>query len=389
LALGLLAIRLVLLYWRATRVPRLVVTTDWLWEKALAEERLRARWQKYRTGASLALHLIVLGLVTIAVAGPLIPGPRYVAIIVDNGRTMQAKDGTGTRLDAAKSKAREIVASLRECDKAIVFSCAGQPSQQTGMTSDRETLLSAIDGIAASDVAPAMEWAVATVERVAIDQAAKIEKVVITDGCSGDSKQISEAPGVRREIVGTSRGHVSITRLSARMSVGLDSLLVELQNQGDADARGRLEFKFTKDPKAKLYLQVDGKPLEGERGFEIIVPKNGRYENQLTIQQPAVGTIEVRFASNDKSADDGLNDQTASVIILLGDPPTDDVTYAPGTSRSATSHGVDLRVPPELKSNVPGEYTKPAPLPLWIYPAGLALVLMVIEWCLYQQRWLC
>jgi hypothetical protein len=48
---------------------------------------------------------------------------------------------------------------------------------------------------------------------------------------------------------------------------------------------------------------------------------------------------------------------------------------------------IDLRVHNDLGSDASAlALPKPWP-PLWIVPAALAAVLLIIEWCLYQRRW--
>ena len=58
LLLLLLLVPVGLLYWLRLRVPRVVVGTGLFWQKALAEEPLRARWQRWRTPVSLMLHVL-------------------------------------------------------------------------------------------------------------------------------------------------------------------------------------------------------------------------------------------------------------------------------------------------------------------------------------------
>jgi hypothetical protein len=56
-------------------------------------------------------------------------------------------------------------------------------------------------------------------------------------------------------------------------------------------------------------------------------------------------------------------------------------------SASGPDTMIDLRVPRDIGSNASAlVLPKPWP-PLWIVPAALAAVLLIIEWCLYQRRW--
>jgi hypothetical protein len=71
------------------------------------------------------------------------------------------------------------------------------------------------------------------------------------------------------------------------------------------------------------------------------------------------------------------------------EPVKDEVLYAPHTSQTAIGEGVNLVIPSTIKSNLGSEFTTKARVPLWLYPAGVALALMICEWCLYQRRWVC
>jgi hypothetical protein len=82
LLLMLLLIPVGLLYWLRPRVPREVVGTGPLWQKALAEERFRARWQRWRTPVSLLLHMLTVILLALAAAGPHIPLAAAAVLLV-------------------------------------------------------------------------------------------------------------------------------------------------------------------------------------------------------------------------------------------------------------------------------------------------------------------
>ena len=83
LLLLLLLIPVALLYRRQLRVPRVAVGTCPFWRQALAEEPLRARWQRWRTPVSLVLHMLTVILLALAAAGPAIPPPQRIVSILD------------------------------------------------------------------------------------------------------------------------------------------------------------------------------------------------------------------------------------------------------------------------------------------------------------------
>jgi len=66
---------------------------------------------------------------------------------------------------------------------------------------------------------------------------------------------------------------------------------------------------------------------------------------------------------------------------LDGQPPWKGEVFA------TCEQGTDIRVPGDIGSDAAAlVFPKPSP-PLWMIPAALAAVLVIIEWCLYQRRW--
>ena len=92
LLLLLLLVPVALLYWLRVRAPRRTVGTGLFWQKALAEEKARGRWQRWRSKVSLAVQMIIVVLIAVAAAGPQVPAPKRIVLIIDNSATMRATD---------------------------------------------------------------------------------------------------------------------------------------------------------------------------------------------------------------------------------------------------------------------------------------------------------
>jgi len=67
---ALLAVPLVVLYWRGDRIPRQVVAVGSLWHEVLVDRAFRTRWLSWRRPVSLAIHLVVLCAMVLAIAEP-------------------------------------------------------------------------------------------------------------------------------------------------------------------------------------------------------------------------------------------------------------------------------------------------------------------------------
>jgi hypothetical protein len=63
------------------------------------------------------------------------------------------------------------------------------------------------------------------------------------------------------------------------------------------------------------------------------------------------------------------------------------IVAAQPVDRSNAIDGIDIRVPAGIGSEVSAMVIDKPQMPLWIVPAALGAVLLVIQWCLYQRRW--
>ncbi len=176
LLLLLLLIPVGLLYRLRLRVPRVVVGTGPFWEKALAEEPLRTRWQPWRKPVSLVLQSLTVILLALAAAGPQIPPAQRIVLILDNSATMRATDVQPSRFDAAKEVARRMIDSLRWCDRMAVVvtnsasvrdfrsgrvvSSSHAPLEAQPFTTDKALLYAAVNSAQALAEPPAIELAV-------------------------------------------------------------------------------------------------------------------------------------------------------------------------------------------------------------------------------------
>ena len=158
---GLIALPVVLLYLRKARLRRESVTTGTIWDQVFAEERARARWQRWRLKASVALQLVMVALVVLAMADPQIPRPQRLVLIVDNAAHMDATDVQPSRLAVAKEVAARLIAGLHGYDQMALLSAAAGPAVRCTWTSDQAALREAVESIGGMDAPSRMTPAVA------------------------------------------------------------------------------------------------------------------------------------------------------------------------------------------------------------------------------------
>jgi hypothetical protein len=143
---ALLAIPIVLLYLRRSQQCPESVATAMLWQQAIKEDRWRNAWSRWRRGISLALQLTILASIVLAAAGPRLLPPGQFVVLVDNSPRGSAETDAAS-LTAAKAKAKNLVAGLRDRDRMAIISTGTPAAVQCSPTSDRSSLEAAIEQI--------------------------------------------------------------------------------------------------------------------------------------------------------------------------------------------------------------------------------------------------
>jgi hypothetical protein len=406
LLLLLLLIPVGLLYWPRLRVPRVVVSTGPFWQQALAEESFRARWQRWRTPVSFVLHVLTIILLALAAAGPAIPPPQRIVLILDNSATMRATDVQPTRCDAAKEAARRMVDSLRWCDEMAIVTTSPNPAEIQTLTSNQGLLRTMIDSVHAQAEPSTIGSAIMVAQEIAPRVRSRRQIVIITDRRVREENQAAVTSGVEVLHVGTMAGNRAITCFAARRTKTNPTqyeVFVEVQNHGGQTAQGNLE------------VSIDGKPGPS---VPFAIEKDGRWVK--TFDKLAVsraGRLTARIAPGDSYPFDDIAE------IQLGRPYDPDVYYPylqqieGGVAKPyrsillARSHpkqlsvlgmppyqellgplygepnGVDIRASNDVETVASALGRQSPRPPLWMLLAAVAALLLVAEWCLCQRCW--
>lgn len=247
LSLAMLAVGALLvgLYLRKQPLRHELVPSLALWLEVLGQESPgQRRLARLRAPLSLLLALAICALLLGALGDP---RPAYQAsdqlLVIDRGISMSAREGGGSRLQAAQREAHAWVDALRPGERAQVLSYAAHASVHSPLSGERATLHAAIDRIEASDAGsqPSSAARLVGALRQTMHEPAL---VVFSDGASDPSVLAANA-FVR---VGQSARNVGITRFSAR-GYPLDGAHAEAQvtvtNFGPAAERVTLRVAAT------------------------------------------------------------------------------------------------------------------------------------------------
>jgi len=163
---------LVLLYFLKLKRREEVVSSTFLWKRAVQDLQVNAPFRRIRRNLLLLLQLLAMVAVLAALAGPVLalrpgPGRRYV-VLIDRSASMQATDVTDgarsgsprTRLEEAKQQAMRFVDSLAtrwtfaatsSPDQVMVVAFDEHPKVLCTFTADKRQLVGAIGSIEPAD----------------------------------------------------------------------------------------------------------------------------------------------------------------------------------------------------------------------------------------------
>ena len=201
---------LVILYFlKLRRIPREVSSTL-LWKKAIQDLQANAPFQKLRRNLLLFLQLIILGLILLALAQPrstaTASAGRKLVILIDRSASMRAVDGDvslstpSTRLQVAKERAIGLVEGLAapslfeesdKADEAMVIAFDRSAEIVSQFTSDKQTLINAINGIVQTDGPSSIE------EAYRLAQSQRPNRVFIDTGSTGEGTDPVEIEGIK------------------------------------------------------------------------------------------------------------------------------------------------------------------------------------------------
>ena len=122
LALGLLAVPLVALYFLRVRRARVRVSSVLPWHAVKQAEQLASPVQRFRRNLLLWVQLLLLAALVLAAARPFVwtalPSARSTILVLDTSASMGATDVAPTRFEAARQQAAAALDALGPGDEA-------------------------------------------------------------------------------------------------------------------------------------------------------------------------------------------------------------------------------------------------------------------------------
>jgi uncharacterized membrane protein len=267
---------LVLAYLLRTRRRRLAVPAVFLWREAERDLLARKPFRRLTPEVTLLLEALALALLALALARPTLPGGlvrvEHVAVVVDSGASMSAAFGGRTRFEAARERAREILARLAPGADALVVEAGHEARAVTGLTGDRRQALLALDRLAVREEQADLPAALA----LAADRLGGLSgsrRIVLVTDVNADVAPVAKVP-LEVERVGSALDNAAVVALELRRAVDpvtardRADALVSVQNFGDAplDRFVTLSFRGANAPVASRRLRLE----PGERASVVL-----------------------------------------------------------------------------------------------------------------------
>ena len=253
--LAALAPLIIILYFLKLKRQELTVSSTLLWLQSIEDLRVNSPFQTIRRNILLLLQLLILLLAVLALARPLMnlqqeERRRYI-VLIDTSASMAVEEMDGTRLEAAKKQALELVENMLRSDQMALIRFAAHASVLSSFTSDSGRLRELIEDLEIQATETNLREALNigfSLAKVKGDQKSRAEVHLFSDGRYADTGDFAAQTGeVNYHAVGTSGNNVGLVALDVGYSSGekaASEIFYGLENFDAAEAEPTVEFYF-------------------------------------------------------------------------------------------------------------------------------------------------
>ncbi|KAF0246015.1 MAG: hypothetical protein FD180_1079 [Planctomycetota bacterium] len=387
LALGALAIPLILLYILKLRRKDVTISSTLLWQKAVRDLQANAPFQRLRANLLLFLQLLLLALLVLALARPArmrasSPG-RVVVLVVDTSASMGAKDGSTTRLDLARKEAERVLSSMGDSDEAMVVEAGHTARVACGMTRDRAAVERTLDALTVHDTETSLEEAL-RLAAAAVEKRDGAAVILLSDGAGA---KVPSHPVLEKGLTWVKTGE-------AANNVGITAFRAETVAEPDGRVRsksegGRTLYAYSvfagisnfSATRKKIYasLKIDGQAVAarsieldpGETGgasFSAMLPGEAACEVALDepdalaaddrawTRLPSPGQVAIQLAGENRFLRAFL--ETRPRVVFVTEKPDLWICEGPALDAPPDAHAVWFRPDKAVAGIVPGEETE-------------------------------
>ncbi len=300
---GAAAVFVTVLYLLKLRKRRIEVPFSPLWGRVLADRKSHADWwRRLKRLLSWLLHLILVGLLGLAMAGPhfkdeILQG-RHILVLIDNSASMGAIDVSGgvDRLDMARRQAIEILEAVGGEDRVMIAAFNNRIEPLSPFVSEVSLLEGPLRELKVAATGTSYEQALGFAAD-SLRGKGQAELVIISDGAglagkSFDVIDFGPETTVRHLKIGERSDNVAITAFNARRY---------LANKLDFEIFVQAQSFFERTIEAELQIHADGRLVD----TKALTLQPGEVYSQFYPSQAVSGEeIEARIRVTSRDARD-------------------------------------------------------------------------------------
>lgn len=236
----------VAMYLLKLRRTEQVVSSVYLWRRMVRDVEANAPWQRLQRNPLMFLQLLFLAVLILVLAQPFTwtegASGQAVILIVDHSASMSARDAVPSRIEAAKSQARQLVDSMPDDARVTVIAASDNAQVLAASSLDRRQVYQAIESIQPGTGGSDMTTALGLASAIATRQP-DTEVIVLSDGRVELPERLSIRGRVRYLPIGASGDNQAISLLSLEPGLGGNmTAFAQITNYGDEVANRRMEL---------------------------------------------------------------------------------------------------------------------------------------------------
>lgn len=300
LALGLLLPVIIAFYLLKLRRKEHEISSTYLWRKMIRDVEANAPWQKLKPNLLLLLQLLFLAVLILAAARPFTLGEdalgQNLILIIDSSASMSASDVRPTRLEAAKTRAAQIVDETPGERRVTVIEAGPAARLRVSATGDLRLAHQAIEeiqpGMGGSQLGMALELASAVASRQP-----ETDIFVLSDGRGTLPERLILHGRLHYLQIGISGENQAVSQFNLEYLAGGGlQAFIQATNYGSQPVRRRLD------------VLADGRAVSA---FDLELPAQASTSVVAADLPGSARTIEARLEGSDLLA----ADDTASAVV--------------------------------------------------------------------------
>jgi hypothetical protein len=370
---------LVILYFLKLRRKEMTVSSTLLWRKAIQDLQVNAPFQKLKWSLLLLLQLILLALLSLALARPVAnvtPSATHLTVIlIDHSASMSTIEDFGgskrTRLEEAQRQAKELVDSMHRHDMATVIAFTDMAEVRQTFTSDPNGLKNAIDRIEPTDrrTKLALAYKLAESQTASFPEQQRGNEApgifVYSDGRASDVKDVAVRGDLKYTKIGNDdTPNIGIVTFSAQRNYEHPEqvqVFARLANYGPAPVRTDVQLSIdgvVASDKTDLLLlpeRWNDKDFPADKKDTTLVAKDSVSFPKLELLKAAVIKLE-------QTNKDALASDDAAIVVVPPPKPLAVLLVSEGNlylERAINSMGLqkpDTLAPPLYEQKKPQQY---------------------------------